>query len=203
MSSPWIYAAIFGIAAIDAFFPAVPSETLVITAGVFAASDPEPSLILVALVAACGAFVGDHISYGIGKFAGSRLVENAPDGSKRAAAFRWARGTLEERGGLVLLIARYIPGGRTAATLTMGALHWRLRSFSFFDALAAASWGIYCVLLGYIGGAAFEDDPIKALGLGLGIALAVTAIVEVVRHQRKKKASGSNTEPDKAPAAEG
>ena len=38
MSSPWLYAALFGLALLDGFFPVVPAETAVITAGVFAAS---------------------------------------------------------------------------------------------------------------------------------------------------------------------
>ena len=41
--SPWLYAVLFALAAIDGFFPVVPSETSVITAGVFAAAG-DPSL---------------------------------------------------------------------------------------------------------------------------------------------------------------
>ncbi|HVF77058.1 MAG TPA: hypothetical protein VNA28_02075, partial [Solirubrobacteraceae bacterium] len=55
MSSPWIYLVLFAVAAIDGFFPIVPSETSVLTAGVFAASG-ETSLPLVILAAALGAF---------------------------------------------------------------------------------------------------------------------------------------------------
>src|SRR5690606_14564947 len=58
MNTPWIYLALLAIAAIDAFFPAVPSETLVITAGVFAAATGAPNAVLVVLVAAAGAFAG-------------------------------------------------------------------------------------------------------------------------------------------------
>ena len=39
MGSPWVYLALCAFAAIDAFFPVVPSESLVISAGVFAAPD--------------------------------------------------------------------------------------------------------------------------------------------------------------------
>ena len=55
MSSPWIYLVLFALAAVDGFFPVVPSEASVITAGVFAAAG-DPSLPLVILVAALGAF---------------------------------------------------------------------------------------------------------------------------------------------------
>ncbi|MEV0617820.1 DedA family protein [Nonomuraea sp. NPDC050404] len=189
MSSPWLYLALFALALLDGFFPIVPAETSVITAGVFAATG-ETNLALVIVVAALGAFAGDHISYLIGKKSGGRLREKK--------AFVWARGALAERGGLVLVVARYIPGGRTATTLTMGAVRYPLRSFSFFDAIAAGSWGVYSGLIGFFGGMAFENDPIKGLLLGLGIALSITALVEVVRWTKKRRAIQAS--PERLPA---
>ncbi len=85
------------------------------------------------------------------------------------------------------MVARYVPGGRTAVTLTMGSVRYPLRKFSVFAGLAAVSWGVYCTLVGYIGGKAFEDNPLKGVVLGIGLALRVTLIVEVVRHQLRKR----------------
>ena len=186
MDSPWIFAALFAFAALDAFFPIVPSESLVITAGVFAASG-EPNLAGIILAAAAGAFVGDHISYFIGRTAGARLMARAVEGSKKQRAFRQAHKLIEERGGVILVVCRYIPGARTAITLTAGAVRYELRKFSFFDGIAALSWGTYSALVGYVGGEAFEEDPLKGLGLGLGIALGVSALVEVIRHLRARR----------------
>jgi membrane-associated protein len=59
-----------------------------------------------------------------------------------------------------------------------------LRSFSTFDGIAALSWGVYSGLVGYLGGAAFADDPIAGVALGLGLAVSVAVAVEVVRHLR-------------------
>ncbi|GAA3136275.1 MULTISPECIES: DedA family protein [Nonomuraea] len=185
MSSPWLYVALFGLALLDGFFPIVPAETSVITAAVFAASG-QTNLALVIVVAALGAFAGDHISYLIGHRSGGRLREKK--------AFVWARNALAERGGLVLVVARYIPGGRTATTLTMGAVRHPLRSFTFFDAIAAGSWGLYSGLIGFFGGMAFENDPIKGLLLGLGIAVSITVAVEVVRWVRKRRATKASAD---------
>jgi membrane protein DedA with SNARE-associated domain len=186
MGSPWVYLALCAFAALDAFFPIVPSESLVITAGVFAASG-EPNLFAVIAVSGLGAFIGDHVSYFIGRFAGERAMKRAKPGSRKAAA--WAKGhkLLEDRGGMILIVCRYIPGARTAITLTAGAVAYRLRSFSFFDAIAAFSWGAYSATIGYIGGEAFEESPWKGLALGLGIALTVTFTVELVRHLRRPR----------------
>jgi membrane-associated protein len=184
MSTPWVLLALFAVAAVDAFFPAVPSESLVVTAGVFAAAHGEPSLPLVMLAAALGAFTGDHVSYVAGRRAGGRLAARLDPASKRGKAFGWAGEQLAARGATVLIVCRYIPGARTAVTLTAGAVRHPLRSFSTFDGIAALSWGVYSGLVGYLGGAAFEDDPIAGVALGLGLAVSVAVAVEVVRHLR-------------------
>lgn len=187
VGSPWFYAAVFAFAAVDAFFPAVPSESLVITAGVFAAAG-DPNLGIVVAAAALGAFAGDHVSFLAGRAFGERALRRVPPGSRRGATLTWARETLAERGGLILVVCRYIPGARTAVTLTAGGVRYPLRSFSFFDAIAAGSWALYSGLVGYVGGAAFENDPLKGLLLGLGLALAVAALVELGRHARRHRA---------------
>ena len=61
----WSYPVIFLVSMLDAFFPFVPSETVVITAGVIA-SVGDLSLPLVIVCASLGALVGDNISYGLG-----------------------------------------------------------------------------------------------------------------------------------------
>lgn len=190
MSSPWIYLAIFLLAALDAFIPMVPSETVVITAGVFA-STGTPSLPLVILAAALGAFAGDHVSYLVGRTFGWRLLRKIKPGTRRRKAFEWAERALAERGGLVLVVARYIPGGRTAITLTMGSVGYPLRRFTFYDTIAAVSWAVYGALVGLIGGAAFENDPIKGVVLGVGLAIGVTVLVEVVRYLLHRRVTKS------------
>ncbi|WP_225993626.1 DedA family protein [Actinomadura rudentiformis] len=185
VSSPWFYLVLFAVAAIDGFFPVVPSESMVITAGVYAASG-EPNVVAVVVLAALGAFLGDHVSYFIGRGSGGRLTARLKPGTRRHKAFDWASRTMHERGGLILVVARYVPGGRTAVTMTMGCVGYRLRSFSFFATLAAVSWALYGTLLGYLGGMAFENDPIKGVVLGLGMAIGVTIVVEVVRYLRKR-----------------
>jgi membrane protein DedA with SNARE-associated domain len=88
------------------------------------------------------------------------------------------------------VIARYIPGGRTAATLTAGTVGYPLRRFTFFDAIAASSWATYSALIGFVGGASFEDDPLKGLVFGLGIAFGISVAVEVVRAVRRRTGRG-------------
>ena len=199
MSSPWVYLVLFGLAAVDGFLPAVPSESVVITAGVFAATG-EPSLPLVVLVAALGAFTGDHVSYLLGHLAGPRLQRRSRPGPRRRAALDRAARLLAERGGVLLVTARYVPGARTAVTLSAGAVRWPLRRFTPFAALAAVTWAAWSAGIGYVGGAAFEHDPLRGLLLGLGLALALAALGELVRHlvHRRRAAAAEPVEQEPA-----
>ena len=75
---------------------------------------------------------------------------------------------LEERGGYLIVIARFIPGGRTAATFAAGSLDWPWRRFIVFDVAAGAIWGSYAGLLGYFGGKTFKDSPFKGFLVAFG-----------------------------------
>jgi membrane-associated protein len=187
--SDWSYLVVFAIAALDAFFPLVPSEATAIAAGVVAGSgDLRVELLIPA--AAAGAIVGDNISFGIGHFLGERTVNRFFKGEKAQKRLAWAQRMLDERGGYLIVVARFIPGGRTATTFTAGFVEtYPWRRFLFFDMIAGVVWGAYTVLLGYFGGKTFEEEPWKGLLLAFGIALAVTGMIEAYRHLRGRRAA--------------
>lgn len=188
VASPWFYIALFAFSAIDGFVPMVPSETLVITAGVFATTGDTP-LIPIVLTAAAGAFVGDHISYLIGHTAGDRVLGLLRRTRRGRVVVDWAQKALGERGPVILIVARYVPGGRTAVTMSAGALRYPLRVFTPCIFVAATTWATYSALVGYLGGRLFEQNPVLALAAGLGFGLAVAAVVELVRHLLGRRAT--------------
>jgi membrane protein DedA with SNARE-associated domain len=188
-ASGWAYAILFVLAFLDALVPVVPSETSVITAGVVASSG-DLSLPLVILFAAAGAFAGDNTSYFVGARYGTRINDRFFQSEKAKARIAWAQRQVQERGGELIIIARFIPGGRTVVTLSSGTLGYPWRRFVLFDAIAASIWALYAALLGYLGGHAFEEQPWKGLLLAFAIAFAVTGTVELVRwYQRRRRAA--------------
>jgi membrane-associated protein len=183
----WSYLVIFAIAVIDAFFPVVPSETLVVIGGSLAASGDMHFLLVVAAGAA-GAVIGDNISFGIGHLVGERTVKRLLRTEKWHRRLDWAERTLHERGAYIIIVARFIPGGRTAVTFSAGYVQsFRWRRFIVYDVVAGVLWATYAASLGYFGGKTFEDHPFWGLGLALAIALTLGLLVEVVRHQLKRR----------------
>jgi membrane-associated protein len=185
--SPWTYAFLFGVAALDVVFPLVPSETSVILGGVLAGTG-DLMLAGVIVAAAAGAILGDNTSYAIGRTVGPRLVERFFKGDRRKRV-DWAEKQVEERGGYLIVIGRFIPGGRTAVTLACGLLEMRWRKFITFDVAAAFVWAAYAALLGYVGGRTFEKNPLYGFLIAFAVALAITGAVEVYRWYRKRTAA--------------
>jgi membrane-associated protein len=183
----WSYLIIFGVSALDAFFPLVPSETVVITGGVLAgAGDLQLALVIVSAWA--GAVLGDNISYGIGRWVGERTVKRVFRSEKAHRRLDWAEHQLDVRGGYLIVIARFIPGGRTAVTFASGYTHampWR--RFIRYDVLAGGIWATYAALLGYVGGKQFEEQPWKGLLLAFVVASSIALGIEGIRHLRRRR----------------
>jgi membrane-associated protein len=183
--SVWTYPILFGICLGDAVIPALPSETAVIVCGIQAARG-QLSLGWVIAVAALGAFAGDNASYAIGRWLGTPVVLRFFRGEVAQRRLDWAKRFLQDRGSYVLIIARFIPGGRTATTFTSGLVHLRwMTRFAPYILIAAVLWASYGALLGYLGGRTFRNQPIYALLLAFGIAAAITLGVETYRRVRK------------------
>ena len=177
--SPWTYVFLFVIAALDVLFPFVPSETSVILAGVLAATG-DLMLVLVIASAAAGAILGDNSAYVVGRTVGERLVGRYFKGERRKRV-DWAEKQINERGGYLIIIGRFIPGGRTAVTLACGLLEMPWHRFIRFDVVAGVLWASYAALLGYWGGRTFEKNPLYGFLIAFAVALAITGAVELYR----------------------
>jgi len=185
-ASPWTYAVVFGFAVLDAIILIVPSETVLVAAAALAGAG-ELMLSGVVAAAAAGALVGDTTVYSAGRWFGPRLRRRFANG-RLQERLNWAGRQLEERGATIIVVARFIPGGRTATMLAAGTVPMRWRRFLAIDAVAAAIWGCYGGLIGYIGGAAFEEETWKSLALALGLALSLGVVLEAGRrlvHRRR------------------
>jgi len=191
-ANPWFPLVVLAVAALDAVFPIVPSETLVIVGGAVAAFG-EQSLALIVLAASVGAFAGDVGSYHIGRTAErmSRRWGRRPLRTRLG----WAERGLRRRSGTLILAARFMPGGRTAVTLASGLTHQPLGRFLALDAVAAIVWASYAAGLGYLFGRRFVDDHTTAFLISFVVAVGLSLLVELVRWM-----VGRVKRPDQAPA---
>ncbi|MFN8021772.1 MAG: DedA family protein [Acidimicrobiales bacterium] len=187
-SNWWFLGVVFVIAYLDSVVPVVPSETTVIIAGVaVSVGEAHYPLWLVIVCGATGAFCGDNTAYQIGRWFSPRFERRAERKPKFAARLRWAAEQIRDRGGLLLITARFIPGGRTVLTLSSGITRQPRVWFVTWVAIACTIWATYAAGLAYLVGQPFKDNHTAAFWVAFGTALGVNIVIEVVRHLRAKR----------------
>lgn len=188
VASGWVYALIVAIAALDAVFPIVPSEATVIAAAALAGAG-ELVFGFVLLAGAGGAVIGDNVAYLLGRAGQGRIVERL----RRSSTWRERAGRAEEklkqRAGTIVVVSRFIPGGRTATMLSAGLVGLSWRRFLLFDLAAGAFWAGYAGLIGLAGGKAFADEPLHGLLLAFGLAAALVLAIEGGRRLARRAAA--------------
>jgi membrane protein DedA with SNARE-associated domain len=189
VDSPLSYLIAVIIPALDAVFPVLPSETAVIALGVATAGSADPRIALLVACAAAGAFLGDNLCYLIGRRFGPRAERRffaSPKGARRRA---WAERSLQRFGMQVIIACRFIPGGRTAITLTCGLIGYQRRRFVAATAVAAVIWALYAFFIGRLGGKAFEHQPWAGLLVAFGGTVVISALIEVTRRIAQRRSS--------------
>ena len=191
-ASAWVYPLILGVAALDAVFPLVPSEATVIAAAALAGAG-DLVLPLVLASAAGGAVIGDNVAYLLGRFGRKSVVAGFLHSAKWQARLTRAERMLRERSATIIVVSRFVPGGRTATMLSAGLVGLQWRRFAGFDLAAGVVWAGYAGLIGFAGGRAFADDPLRAWLLAFGLAAVLTLLIEsgrrILRSSRRRPAS--------------
>ncbi|MGW9268619.1 VTT domain-containing protein [Microbacterium sp. NPDC055599] len=187
IASPWLYLVLFAVTVIDGFFPPVPSETVLVAAAAVAASTGDGNLLLLGLVAAVGAAIGDNLAFLIGRRLGtSRFAWMRRP--RVVTAFTYAQRALDRRSATLILGARYIPVGRVAVNMSAGALGFPWRRFLPLSLIAGASWSIFSLAIGLLAGAWIKDQPLLSALLGIGVALVIGVVIDRIAAARRRRA---------------
>lgn len=189
-ASPWVYLVVFAVVLVDAFFPPVPSESVVIAAAAAAVAVGTPSLPLVIACAAAGAIAGDNLTYAIGRRVPIERLRFLR-GPRMSSALARARQGIHRRTAVLLLSARYVPVGRVAVNLMAGASRVPAKRFLFLSSLAGASWAVYSVTVGvvaahWLGGNAFLA-MIVGIALGISAGIVLDAVLRAVSRRRERR----------------
>ncbi|MGR8010762.1 DedA family protein [Streptomyces hypolithicus] len=186
--SPWIYAVVALSVVLDVFLPVLPSGVLVITAATAAAAGSStaagagqvaqqvPDILALLVCATTASVLGDLVAYRLAWRGGERL-DRAIARSRRLTTAQERLGTaLSRGGGILVVIARFAPAGRSVVSLGAGAAHRKVQEFLPWSALAGVAWACYSVGLGYFGaqwlGATWLGAAVSVLALFAAGSLA-------------------------------
>lgn len=195
--SPWVLLLVFLFVVIDGIFPPLPSESVVIALAAISVSTGHPPMLLLALAAGLGAFIGDNLTYEIGRklgldrFAWMRRPWFVRIMGRAAAA-------LDHRVSSAVLAARFVPGGRVGVNLVAGASGIPRSVFRPLTVLSSVCWTVYTLMIGAVAGSWVGDHPVMgaliATGLGLLVGFLIDTALGIVRRRRRVPAARPVTE---------
>jgi len=126
----------------------LPGDSLLITAGIFAAAGVLPLRWLLLPVMAC-AIVGDQIGYWIGRTAGPALYRREDSLFFRRSHLKRAHEFYEKYGGRAVILARFVPIVRTFCPPVAGAARMPYFRYFLFDIFGGIFWVGAMILGGF------------------------------------------------------
>ncbi|MFC4453090.1 DedA family protein [Deinococcus sonorensis] len=164
----------------------LPGDSLLIAAGLFAANG-DLNLLLVMLVCAVAAFVGNTAGYWIGRRFGAGVFARVrflkPEYVVQAREF-FAR-----HGNQTLVLSRFIPVIRTLVPTLAGTVGVDFRLFTIYNAVGAVLWSVSVPLAGFLLGKVIPKDILdKYILVVIAVVLVASLIpvgLEVLRRRRK------------------
>jgi membrane-associated protein len=170
----------------------LPGDSLLVTAGLLAATHESSRVHLNIAVLLIGipiaAILGDQVGYWFGARVGPSLFRRPesrffkPDHLARANEF------LEQRGARTIVLARFIPAVRTFTPIAAGASHMRYRLFVPYNILGGILWGVGVTLAGYTLGSSVKHIDRYLLPIIL-VVIALSLIPVALELRRSARAS--------------
>ena len=152
----------------------LPGDSLLVTAGIFAAAGVVPLRWLLLPVMAC-AIVGDQIGYWIGRTAGPALYKREDSLFFRRSHLQRAHDFYEKYGGRAVIFARFVPIIRTFCPPVAGAARMPYTRYLIFDIFGGVLWVGAMILGGY-----FLGRNVPNIGQRIHYVIAAVVLLSVL-----------------------
>ncbi len=171
----------------------LPGDSLLVTAGVFAATGHLDLFALLVLGSVC-AVAGDQVGYLIGRKAGQALYSRPDSRFFKRRHLERTHAFYEKHGAKTIVLARFVPVVRTFAPAVAGAAEMNYRRFFSYNVLGGVLWVWSMTLLGYFLGTLIPnvDRYIHWIIVVVVFLSILPVIIEILRSRR---ADRPTTEP--------
>jgi membrane-associated protein len=153
----------------------LPGDSLLVVTGLVARLAEWPILPL--LISLCvAAIVGDTVGYWIGAKSGPAIFNRPSSRFFKREHLLAAKAYYDRRGGITIIIARFIPIIRTFVPIVAGAAKMEYRTFLFYNVFGGIGWITSMLMIGYL------LDPLlkQLLGADFEIARHIDKVIIVV-----------------------
>jgi membrane-associated protein len=192
----WSYAALFVVIFVETglvIMPFLPGDSLIFAAGAVAAlSGANLDPLLLSILLACAAIIGDTANYWIGHFIGPKVFNNQSRWLKREYLDRTSAFYLKH-GGKTIFLARFVPIIRTFAPFVAGIGRMKYSSFISYNVVGGIVWTSLFLWAGFF----FGNLPVVKDNFSLVIFMivAISVLPVVVETIKAKSAKPTTTTP--------
>lgn len=150
----WVYALLFLIIFVETglvVMPFLPGDSLLFVVGALCGTG-HMSLPLAIGVMLTAAIAGNQTNYTIGRAIGPKVFQWENSRLFNKKAFEQAHAFYEKRGGITIVLARFMPFLRTFAPFVAGVAAMTRSKFTFYDVTGGALWVVGITMAGYLFG---------------------------------------------------
>jgi len=132
--------------------PFLPGDSLLFAAGAMAALHPDSlNIVMLLILLAIAAVLGDTINYAIGRAVGPRAFRINAWFLKHEHLVK-TQEFYERHGGKTIVLARFVPIIRTFAPFIAGVGKMNYPQFLYYNVVGGLAWVLICTLAGYFFG---------------------------------------------------
>jgi membrane-associated protein len=166
----------------------LPGDSLLVTAGLFAARGELNILILIPLLLVA-AISGNTTGYTIGLKAGHALFNRPQSRVFRRDHLEKTKAFYEKYGGMTIILAQFMPFARTFAPAVAGVAEMKYTRFALFNITGAICWIVGMLLTGYFLGRSIPGIE-KHIEYVIAIVVFVSILPMLVKYiQHKTRAA--------------
>jgi len=166
----------------------LPGDSLLFIAGFLASpagNNVLPNVVVVMLVAAAMAILGDQVGYLIGKKLGPSVFARPKSRLFNPEHVTRANGFFLKYGSRTIVLARFVPVIRTFAPVVAGVGEMEYKTFVRYNVIGGLAWGAGIPLLGFfLGKIDFVKNNIEAAILAIVLVSLLPVIIEFNKHRR-------------------
>jgi membrane-associated protein len=162
----------------------LPGDSLLVTAGVFAAAGHLDILSLLFWVT-LAAIVGDQLGYYIGYRTGPRIFRRQDSLLFKRDHLIRAREFYERHGGKTIILARFIPVIRTFAPVVAGVGQMEYRRFVMFNVVGGFLWVWSMTLLGVTLGNVIPDID-RHIHVVIAVVVFLSILPAIIEYFRSR-----------------
>lgn len=200
----WVYTPLFAIIFLETGLvvtPFLPGDSLLFTAGIFAADGGGLNIFALLIIMYIAAILGNTSNYWIGRGLGKVIVDSGKVKALSPERLEETQRFFDKYGLLAIVVTRFFPIIRTIAPFVAGVGRMSFPRFTFFNITGGILWVTIFVLLGYFfGGIPFVQDNFELVIIAIVVISFIPAVGGALKAKFGKKkpasAQASDGQPD-------